>query len=225
VSVPLRPAELDTKHETVPALRALVPEARVAGGSFATWLPHPASVLVSEREALVASAREVATERCIRDLLRQAGLDQNLSIVRGEGGARRWPTGFVGSLTHKGTIVLGVIAPARAVGMIGIDLERVDGDDLDRIEALIAQEGLAPGMDLRLARLLSFSAKEAVFKAQFPETRLQLAFSDVHLVWEAGGKESLRAMVHCPVEGLIVRASFAGRWVVSSAISSVKTGT
>ncbi len=217
-------SDLDTSHESVRALELLLPEAIVAGGSFAGWLPHPRTVPAPEREEMMVSARGSAVAQCIRSLLRRIGVDEDANVGVGEGGDRNWPAGFVGSLTHKGTVVLGVIAPTSALHMLGIDLERTDRDDLTAIETSIAPEGLPPGLEPRVARLLSFSAKEAVFKAQFPASRRPLGFRDIELIWESCERESIRAAVRCPVEGLIVRASLAGRWVVSAAISPAITG-
>lgn len=212
-------SDLDTSHESVRALELLLPEAIVAGGSFAGWLPHPKTVQASEREEMVVSARGAAVAQCIRGLLRRSGVDEHTGVSICDGGDRKWPPGFVGSLTHKGTVVLGAIAPTSALRMLGVDLERTDRDDLTDIEPSIAAEGLAPGFEPRLGRLLSFSAKEAVFKAQFPATRRRLGFRDVELLWERCATASVRAVVRCPEEGLVVRASLAGRWIVSAAIS------
>ncbi|MFN0008319.1 MAG: 4'-phosphopantetheinyl transferase [Planctomycetota bacterium] len=215
--------KLDTSHPTVRALELLVPEVMVAGGSYAAWLPHPGTVPVENRAAMMGSARQAAVAHCVRSLLRSVGVDENAIVGVGEGGERMWPAGFVGSLTHKGTVVLGVIAPVSSAWMIGIDIERTDGD-LAEVESSIAAEGLAPGMDPRTARLLTFSAKEAVFKAQYPATSRFLGFADVQLLWEAGGA-CMRAAVRCPVQGLNVRAAQVGRWIVSAAISIDHTDT
>lgn len=218
-------SDLDANHETVGALERLVPEAMVTGGSFAGWLPHPRRVSPAEREAVMTSAREAAVAHCLRSLLRRIGFAEDTSVGTGEGGERNWPAGFVGSLTHKGTVVLGVIASAGSVQMIGIDLERIDGNDLAAIEDSIAPEGIAPGMDPETARLVLFSVKEAVFKAQYPATRRRLAFADVRLTkWEQAGGY-IRAVVWCPVEDLEIRACVVGNWVVSAAISRSGSAT
>lgn len=220
----MRMIDVDGTHEAVRALEVLLPEAFVAGGSFAGWLSHPRTLPAAEREAMITSAREAAVAKCVRDLLRRVGLDEDTIVATGEGGERKWPAGFVGSLTHKGTVVLGVIARASSVHMLGIDLERTDRDDLAAIEDSIAPEGLAPGMDPEPARLVSFAAKEAVFKAQYPAAGRRLGFADIQLTWRQVGV-NIRAAVRCPVEGIEVRASVAGRWIVAAAISLAGTAT
>ena len=94
-----------------------------------------------------------------------------------------WPNGFVGSLTHKGTAVLGALAAKSVLRALGIDIEFIDSSKLGSIEKNIAWEGLPPGTDQSQGVLLALSAKEAVFKAQYPLTGKLLSFSDVALEW------------------------------------------
>lgn len=215
--------QLDATHATVGALQRLVPETIAGGGSFARWLPHPSMLTATARADAFASAQDSAGVECIRCLLRRAGLPEHLQVDRLIGGDRGWPTGFVGSLTHKGTVVLGVIAARSSVAMIGVDLERIDRSDLVPIECLVAPEGLPPGTDSQLGTLLALSAKEAVFKAQYPASRERLDFSDVRLAWAGNQRQGFRASVDCPVPGLEVRTSFIGKWLVCCAISPIKT--
>ena len=210
--------ELDASHETVAALQRLVPEAIVGGGSFASWLPHPRTLLPAERMTSFASAQESAVDKCVRGLLRRVGLREDTHVATAQAGNREWPPGLVGSLTDKGTVVLGVIVDIASVSMIGIDLERMDRSDLGAIEPLIAPEGLPSGMDPPLARLLVFSAKEAVFKAQYPTTHQPLDFSEVRFAWVESDGESFRAAVRRPSLGLEIRAVRVGVWVVTMAI-------
>jgi 4'-phosphopantetheinyl transferase EntD len=210
---------LDSSHATVHALQRLVPETIAAGGSFADWLPDPSALAPAARVSAIASAQDAAAEECIRCLLRRAGFSENFQVQRGIDGDRDWPTGFVGSLTHKGTVVLGVIADRSLVDRVGVDLERLDRSDLLPIKHLIAPEGLPPGTDAQFGTLLAFSAKEAVFKAQYPTSRERLDFSDVRLAWAECERQRFRAVVDCPVPGLGVRAVLVGKWLVTSAIS------
>jgi 4'-phosphopantetheinyl transferase EntD len=156
-------------------------------------------------------------------LLVRARIDETRSISTGDGGQREWPRGFLGSLTHKGTVVLGIIAASSTVAMIGVDLDRrgPGRSELSAVQHIVAPEGLPAGTDPERGALLSFCAKEAVFKAQYPLTRRWLNFSDVRLAWARSG-DNLRAEVISPVSGLIVRAAFVGDWVLAVAISSLK---
>lgn len=207
-------------HATVRVLERIVPETVVvAGGSFAGSLPHPSSLRRAAQAAAFASAQEVAAEECISRLLCLVGLPADLRVDKRIGGDRDWPKHFLGSLTHKGTVVLGVMGSRSAVKMIGLDLERVDQSDLLGIEQLVAPEGLPSGIDRELGTLLTFSAKEAVFKAQYPVTQERLDFAAVRLGWTGSYEEGFRAVVDAAVPGLEVRTAVTGKWMVSCAIA------
>jgi 4'-phosphopantetheinyl transferase EntD len=206
-------------HSTLLVLRRLVPETAVAGGSFARFLPHPRSLGSASRAAAFASAQELAIEECITGLLQLAGLPLDLRVEKRPDGARDWPRGFAGSLTHKGTVVLGAIAAVSTVKMIGLDLERIDHADLLPIETLVAAEGLPPGIDRQFGTLLAFSAKEAVFKAQHPVTRDRLDFSAVRLRWTGSRDREFRARVDGALSELQVRTACVGNWLMTCAIA------
>lgn len=98
--------ELDTKHEAVEALTRLLPEATTAGGSFAAWIPDPHMLSPSDRRVAFHTSQKRAIDHCFSILLSRVGMNETNCIGTGEGGDRQWPPGFVGSLTHKGTVVL-----------------------------------------------------------------------------------------------------------------------
>jgi len=209
---------LDDAHPTLAALQRLAPETNVAGGSFAGWLPHPCTLQSAVRVEVLASARRCAVDQCIRILLQRVGLPINIQVRTGDRGDRLWPAGFAGSITHKGTVVLGVIAETASIPMVGIDLERMARAKIGAIEHTIAPEGLPRGVDRELATLLAFSAKEAVFKAGDPVSRWNLGFSDVSLAW-LDHRDYYKAEVQCPVPGLEVRCICVGSWVLSAALA------
>jgi 4'-phosphopantetheinyl transferase EntD len=102
------------------------------------------------------------------------------------------------------------------MSMLGVDLERVSTGDLAGIESLNTNELGPPGLSMAVAKLVSFSCKEAVFKAQYPSTGRLLGFSDVTLnSWDYG--RCFNAAVRCPTPGLTVRAAVSDDWVVSVA--------
>lgn len=210
-------------HEALDVLHQLLPEGIAAGGSFATWLPHPLTLAGQDRATMFASARERAVNQCIRMLLLRAGLNQDSPVPRTDKGPRDWPSGFCGSLTHKGTLVLGVIAASSKITMIGIDLDRRDRgrSELTAVQNMVAPEGLPADIDPERGMLLSFCAKEAVFKAQYPVTRRPLNFSDVRLAW-VGSRDILRATVTSPGAGLVVRAALVGDWVIAVALAALE---
>jgi 4'-phosphopantetheinyl transferase EntD len=214
-----RTAMLDAAHPTVDAFRGLLPEAIVVGGAFDSALPHPAVIERAERFAALRRAQEAAARECLSSLLQAIATPEEHQDSRRGNGTRVWPKGYVGSLTHKGTVVIGAAAALSAVRMLGIDLERNQKTDLDLNPDEIAPDGLPPGADVVRRTLIAFSAKEAVFKAQFPSSGRRLSFADVRLEWSADQDGVLRGFVRAPDVGIQVRCQCVVDWVLSAAIA------
>ena len=211
--------ELDDSHIVISSMRALLPEAVVAGGSFSAWLPAPESVRPADRGHLLETAKQEAVRQAIRRVLRDAGVPDTRLPERGGGGDRIWPPGYVGSLSHKGTVVLVALAKSDALVAVGIDVERCDGDDLLQIRGLVAPEALPRSLDPAVARNLALSAKEAVFKAQYPITSRRLSFEDVHLAWgdaEDGRVDGNAQVADGPMVRVRCRAELP--WIISAAL-------
>lgn len=103
----------------------------------------------------------------------------------GEDRAPRWPAEVIGSITHTRGFCAVAVA-RRSPGLIGIGID-VEPDEalaeavLERIALPAEIERLrAAGDALHLGRRL-FCAKEALYKAQYPETREFLGFRDVEI--------------------------------------------
>jgi 4'-phosphopantetheinyl transferase EntD len=116
--------------------------------------------------------------------LNQLGFSAPPPVLQGPLHEPLWPQGYVGSITHTAGIAVCAVCSRRHAAGIGIDLESV----LERFDQDIAlaictdDERRWVGPDaLRLIRV--FSAKEAVFKAFFPQVGMRLEFMDVQLVW------------------------------------------
>lgn len=215
---------LDHAHTVVETLEGLLPEAVIAGGSFGLDLRHPIQVPRNERQAVFQEAQTRAINDCVRELCNRAGLPESTQVGKGSGGERLWPTGFVGSLTHKGTVVLGALAAKSVLCALGIDIEFIDSTELGSIEKNVAWEGIPPGTGQSQGVLLALSAKEAVFKAQYPLTRKLLSYSDVTLKWTSHSAGAFSATVDCG--GTInfqVRCATTNLWVVSTAVMPAKT--
>lgn len=211
---------LDAAHEAVLAMRGALPlGARLAGGSFSVWLPALGSLTVEERGAVRTRVQEEARAQCVRDLLSEMEVPPPFEVPRGLGGDPMWPEGWVGSITNKRTVVLAATLPRSAARSVGIDLEFDDGAQLD--PSYVAPEGLATCWTPPLATLIAFSAKESVFKAQYPLTGQILNFSEVSLDWIGPGPHA-RALARCPIgAGLgnfVVSVRLAGKWVATVAI-------
>ncbi len=118
---------------------------------------------------------------------------------------------------------------ARSVGQevvlhaLGIDIEFIDSSKLGSLEKSVAREGLPPGTEQSRGVLLALSAKEAVFKAQYPLTGKLLSFSDVALVWTPQDAENFSATVECSdMIGVEIRCVQTAMWTVSVALMPAK---
>jgi 4'-phosphopantetheinyl transferase EntD len=133
-------------------------------------------------------------------------------------GAVRWPRGFAGSLTHKGTVVLGALVSVKICRSIGIDLELEGSGGIARIASQIAPEGLPRAKSLADSTNIAFSAKEATFKAYFPLARRLLKFEDVTLTWTRRVSSTFRASADTPghLEFNVAAREVRG-WIVSAA--------
>ena len=217
---------LDGSHVTVEKLRHLLPGAYVVGGSFEGALPDPRTLPPEQRhEAFVVQQRQ-AKAACLQQLLAGVGLPKETEVPNGEGGERIWPIGFVGSMSDKGTVVLGAIARAAIYQTIGIDVEflhKPDFDDLkDRAGSLEGLLTIPPEAGV----LLAFSAKEAVFKAQYPVCRKKLDHADVKFEWKPIGEGfGFDAKVTYPgALGLRVFSEWVHPWLVSVAVPAKEHG-
>lgn len=165
----------------------------------------------------------MAVEECLGMVVRAADLSAGTVIHHAQEGDRRWPHGFVGSVTDKATVVAAALAARTVVELLGIDIERADrvGRPLD--ETFIGTGIGPPGFDRTLATLVTFSAKEAVFKAQFAATRRQLGYLDIEIDWPSIPADEIHALARC--RGLEVplslRCAVAAPWVATVALAGV----
>ena len=142
-------------------------------GDVAASLPPDLARAAPRRQAGFAAGRRAAA-------MALAAAGSGITAV-GMGADRLplWPPGWIGSITHTDDVAAAVVAPARAVRILGLDLEPIMPDALaTQIAPQIVPEGLSPsdlppGVELTRA----FSAKEALYKALFPETRQIREFS------------------------------------------------
>ena len=195
----------------------MMPECRVAGGSFSHWLPHPRDVPRTDRQRVLLETQREATGSCLTDLVASAGLPA-VEPSRRASGARKWPAGYTGSVTHKGTTVLAAIAPPDQMMSIGIDVERLEAQDVPPIHGLDAAEQPWPLADSG-ARTILFSVKEAAYKALHPILGGPLHFADVAVFWLAPDPVRRRGLARACGVTLDVRCSIAvASWVLSVAL-------
>lgn len=97
----------------------------------------------------------------------------------GEGRAPIWPTGTVGSITHDTGLALACVAPVNRITHLGIDLTEAAAFPNHLRERILCSkaEKAASGQEARLI----FSAKEAVFKAFYPDVGGYFGFEAVEI--------------------------------------------
>jgi 4'-phosphopantetheinyl transferase EntD len=178
------------------AIPALSPLADMARGMFPACVgigvtdPRsvPAPLLAGEcaatRRMVPARHREFAAGRAAARQAMQAIGCAQIAVPMGADRAPVWPDGLRGSISHCATACIAVVGPAPAA--LGIDLEPdapLDADLIPHICMTPERDWLAlqpPRARGALARII-FSAKEAVFKAQYPLTGTVFGFEVLHI--------------------------------------------
>lgn len=201
----------------VDEVRHMAPELLVGGGSFAHWLPHPCDIPPTVRHALLIATQQDATAKCLKDLVMRVGLPA-IEPARLASGAREWPGGYTGSVSHKRTTVVAAIAPTDRMTSVGIDIECLDGNGVPSLRGLDAVE--QPwSISAAHERVIVFSIKEAAFKALHPVLGHPLGFRDVALSWLPPDAARCRGIARACGVALEVRCSIAvPSWVVSVAL-------
>jgi 4'-phosphopantetheinyl transferase EntD len=157
---------------------------------------YPDDLMAAERDVVRRAAPRrrgefAAVRGCARRALVRLGVPAG-PILPDDGGAPLWPEGVVGSMTHTDGYCAAAVASARLVRSVGIDAEIHHHLD-DGVRSLVLtrpeQERLR-GLPRGLCwDMVSFSGKEAVFKAWYPLGLAWLSFHDVVLRFqpERGG--------------------------------------
>jgi len=153
--------------------------------------------LLPEELALVARAvpkrqHEFATgRRLARRLLANLGCREEPLLADGDR-VPRWPAGIVGSISHGHGLCAVAAAPRGAIRGLGIDVEEADAVRPELWRRVLRPEEekwLRAQPDARQLQLAAvfFSAKEALYKAQFPLTGARLGFHDVLVELDPAG--------------------------------------
>ncbi len=178
---------------------------------------------LTEREAaLVARSidkrkREFATgRRLARAALSELGL-RDVELLNGPDRAPIWPDGVHGSISHCDTRA--VVAAVRAEhGTVGVDIEHRDElkrelwktvflpREIDELDA-----AFEPGERGRMALVL-FSAKESLYKAQYPRTTTFMGFHELHVSIVPDPEARTRGSLVCTFQndvGVVGASGFA----------------
>jgi 4'-phosphopantetheinyl transferase EntD len=186
--------------------------------------PEGVELFPEELELLAKSVekrrKEFTTGRfCARTALGQLGFPP-VPVLPGPKREPVWPDGVVGSITHCTGYRAAAVARTTDFRSIGIDAEPNAPTPKGVLEAIAVPTELARMDGLREAgdkvswdRLL-FSAKESVYKAWFPLTRLWLGFEDADVTIDPdAGTFSARILIEAPIVDGEPLTGFTGRWL------------
>jgi 4'-phosphopantetheinyl transferase EntD len=119
--------------------------------------------------------------------LSACGMDDPPPVERGELGEPLWPSPYLGSVAHTADVAVAVAAHGAGLRGVGIDVERCDraisAGAAERICGSDELEWASAGKDAAARVLRVFSAKESLFKALSPSTRIPFSFSDATIAW------------------------------------------
>ena len=176
---------------------------RLLGPSVETEEVDPHAVqggLLKAEEPLVDGAARTRVEHftagrvCSRIALGRLGVAATTPIPRGEDRAPIWPMGFVGSISHTDSWCAAAVARADDVRSVGIDLESstpLKQALWRRVCTPKERDWLHELPAAGLTGKILFSAKEAVYKCQYPISKQFLGF---HAVEVELGDDSFRAV-------------------------------
>jgi 4'-phosphopantetheinyl transferase EntD len=162
---------------------------RLLGPHIETEEIDPHSIeggLLRPEEEAVAGAAQTRVEQftagrvCSRIALGRLGVATTTPVLRGEDRAPIWPPGFVGTISHTDTWCAAAVARAEDVRSIGIDLEPATP-----LKESLWRRVCTPSTPGLTGKIL-FSAKESVYKCQYPITNKFLGFHAVEVELDEG---------------------------------------
>ncbi|KPW88091.1 Siderophore biosynthesis protein [Pseudomonas syringae pv. coryli] len=162
-------------------------------------LQMPASI---QRSVAKRQTEFLAGRLCAREAMRQ--LDGRLHVPAvGEDRAPIWPADVCGSITHSTGWAAAVVAHKQQWRGLGLDTEnllshdrasRLAGEILTAAE--LAEMAAGPEDQIALRVTLTFSIKEALFKALYPIVHKRFYFEDAQLLeWSADGRARLQLLI------------------------------
>jgi len=178
---------------------------------LAERLPHALASVSAKRQRDFLMGRH-----CAGAALAEAGFAGPTWLPIGADKLPGWPDGWMGSISHAGQGAIAAVARRGSCGILGVDMEQVIADEvasgiwrsvarrdeLEMLSVLGRQRGLT----------LLFSAKEALYKALYPEVRSFFDFTAARAVALDGRRLKLRLAVdwgtHWPI-GTELSARFA----------------
>ena len=175
------------------------------------WLPHHQHLAhAAHKRKAEHLAGRIAAAHALQHL--------GVSAIPGIGinGEPLWQTGCVGSITHTAACALAVVSN-HTQQLLGIDCEQI----LEALEAQEIKDGIIDqeeetllrrtSLPFALALTLTFSAKESVFKALFPNVNALMGFDSARVMALSAG--SLTLALTRPLAGFHEGTQFTLHWL------------
>lgn len=145
-------------------------------------LPEHLARAVPKRRAEYLAGRVLA-----RQLLAPLGF-ADFTLARGEDRAPQWPPGIAGALSHNSDTALCAVHRESGLGGVGLDVETLLSDvRAEELWGAIVSPAeretlLREALPFNELLTLTFSAKESLFKALYPQVRCYFDFLDARMV-------------------------------------------
>lgn len=157
----------------VVVLTAPVSSAHIA--ALGPWEAAAVERAVEKRQREYATGRRLA-----REALRRCGID-SFELLNGDDRAPIWPPAISGTITHSDHRAVVAVGLESEIGTLGIDIEHRRGlkRSLWRMTLLPEEQAYLETLDAsdrEAMALVIFSAKEALYKAQYPRSREYMEF-------------------------------------------------
>ncbi len=110
----------------------------------------------------------------------------NAPVISGHDRAPIWPENTIGSISHTNSVCLALAAHKRDVRSIGVDVEPYEALEQGLIANICNSEEMQwldkqPASHRNHLAKIIFSAKECIYKCQYPLTKQMLTFHAVHI--------------------------------------------
>lgn len=139
-----------------------------------------------EDAVLKRQAEFFAGRLCAKHALAYWGIDG--AVERHVNRAPIWPVGMIGSISHSGNYAMAIVIPEVHAELVGIDCEkRIDGTrarELANTVFTLGEYAMSARLGLSFADffVLSFSAKESLYKALYPKVARFFGFNAAELI-------------------------------------------
>lgn len=184
---------------------------------------HPAEAEFSRSLRGYRQVQFVGGRLALRSACEQVGVRPG-PILSDDRGAPSLPSGLVGSVSHKRTIAVGMVAHPRD-GTLGVDVEEYEPARLGigrRVLTPTEQEDIAALPDPRrwMATLMRFSIKESIYKALDPYVRRYVGFHEAEVTPDLHGAAAVRLLLVEREGPFVVDARY--HWLHGYLLTSVR---